>query len=110
MTVGAGQYLLLVPALRGLTAMRLRLRGNPLCVRTLRGFTERILSRHARRIVETLDVAPRATQDDFLNGLSKVGRRKEACTSDAGCGSYKLIHRNLNFGVTASYRVKCTGL
>lgn len=71
---GFGQYLLLGPVTSGMSAIRLRLRENPICLRSLRAFTVRVLAPHALRIMTHIDDVPAAatSQDAFLDRLSKV--------------------------------------
>ena len=71
---GFGQYLLLGPVTSGFSALRLRLRDNPICLRSLHAYTVRILAPHAARIMAHVDdAAPTVmSQDDFLDSLSKV--------------------------------------
>ena len=76
---GFGQYLLLMPVITGMEAIRLRMRENAICARTLRAATVRMLAPHAARIMSRANDSSSAvlTQDGFLDGLSKVSRLRD---------------------------------
>lgn len=68
-----------MPVITGMEAIRLRMRDNAICARTLRAVTVRMLALHAARIMSRANDSSAAvlTQDGFLDGLSKVRRLRD---------------------------------
>jgi len=68
---GFGQYLLLLPVINGLDALRLRLRDNATCIASLNGFIIKILSTAADAILAVESKGSDGTQNAFLGTLAK---------------------------------------